>query len=216
MKIGLVDSGRGVIPFVEEILMQNKINEYYIYIDSKNFPYGNKSSEELGVILVNIFSFFESKKIDLLLICCNTLSLVYSRVNIKTSFEVKSILLFNLKRLNGRKLLVTEYVYKKLKDYPLINGKNLASAIEENSIKKQVKIIRSLRLKENIVLGCTHYSICLAIFQKEYPSLSFESYHKEFIYEIPSSKKRKFYVNKNGVEVFKKYLPLLSIKVIKE
>ena len=35
MKVGLVDSGIGVIPFLKEIINDNIGNQYYIYIDKE-------------------------------------------------------------------------------------------------------------------------------------------------------------------------------------
>ena len=51
MKICLYDSGIGVIPFIYQAL-KNKYNaSFYIYIDSKNFPYGNKDDSQLVKII---------------------------------------------------------------------------------------------------------------------------------------------------------------------
>ena len=40
MKILLLDSGLGLIPFINEIIKNDKKNSYFLFMDYENFPDG--------------------------------------------------------------------------------------------------------------------------------------------------------------------------------
>lgn len=187
MKIGLFDSGKGIIPFIDEIIVQDKRNEYFLYIDQDNFPYGNKKEATLINILKEVFAFFERMKIDELLIVCNTMSYVYLQNNIFSTFKVRTILEFNLQKYVSRKtLLCTPYLYQKLKPYyNVIDGRDIASLIEEGNIYNIIERIKEYKFSSDVILSCTHYSLAKEIFAQMHKDVIFYSYEKNFISSLP-------------------------------
>ena len=72
--IGIFDSGIGGISVLNSCI-SNMPNENYIYFaDSLNFPYGNKSKDELTEIGINILSIFSKMNAKETIIACNTMS----------------------------------------------------------------------------------------------------------------------------------------------
>ena len=81
MRICLLDSGIGVVPFIKEIIKNDKRNDYIIFMDSSFFPYGDKSSNEMKEHILELISSLERLNIDVLLVCCNTLSYYFLNIN---------------------------------------------------------------------------------------------------------------------------------------
>lgn len=70
--IGVFDSGMGGVSVLRE-LYKIMPNENYIYYgDSKNAPYGVKSTEEILALTVNSFEYLLSKNVKAVVIACNT------------------------------------------------------------------------------------------------------------------------------------------------
>jgi glutamate racemase len=199
MKICLYDSGLGVLPFVKVILKNNLGNDYYLYLDQNNFPYGNKKEEELINILKNNLFELEKHQFDLILILCNTMSYIYIKSDLNYQ-NVRCILDINLRAKNDYKLFCTNYLYNKLDNS--INGANLALNIEEINIVEIINIIISL--KDKVILGCTHYHLIkdlLSLYNKDHISLE-----EKFLSDIPHTDKVNIYVRKQDYFVIKKYL----------
>ncbi|MBE6142784.1 MAG: hypothetical protein E7177_02195 [Erysipelotrichaceae bacterium] len=207
MKIGLVDSGIGVVPFIKEIIKQNKNNDYYLFIDNEYFPYGNKSEKELLDRLLFIFNYFERYSIEQLLICCNTLSYIYLKYLPKSIFKVTTILQINLTK--NSPLLTTEYLSKNINS---ISGEELASFIEENNIINIIKLIKNIEAKE-LVLSCTHYPLIKSLFS--YYKIKAYSFENELIESLKSEKNNAiFYLQKKDLNVIKKYFSNLCISLL--
>lgn len=207
MKIGLVDSGIGVVPFIKEIIKQNKNNDYYLFIDNEYFPYGNKSEKELLDRLLFILNYFESYHIEQLLICCNTLSYIYLKFLPKSIFKVATILEINLRK--NLPLLTTEYLSKNINS---ISGRELASFIEENNIVNIIKLIKKIDIKE-IVLSCTHYPLIKSIFS--YYKINAYSFENELIQALKDEKgKVIFYLLNKDLPILKKYFSNLCISLL--
>lgn len=207
MKIGLVDSGIGVVPFIKEIIKQNKNNDYYLFIDNEYFPYGNKSEKELLNRLLFIFNYYERYSIKQLLICCNTLSYIYLKYLPKSNFKVSTILEINLRK--NIPLLTTEYLSKNINS---ISGEELASFIEENNIINIIKLIKDIDTNE-IVLSCTHYPLIKSLFS--YYKINAYSFENELIENLKSEEECiTIYVNKNNLSLIKKYFFKLRISLL--
>ncbi len=72
--IGILDSGSGGLTVWKEVVRVLP-NESVVYIaDSKNIPYGEKSSEEIFVLAKNLIKFLLSKKAKIIVIACNTIT----------------------------------------------------------------------------------------------------------------------------------------------
>ena len=77
-KIGFLDSGVGGLSTLESFyknysFAENQVQVTY-FADLKNLPYGNKELKLLTQILEENLTWFEEKKIDLLILACNTSS----------------------------------------------------------------------------------------------------------------------------------------------
>ena len=77
MKIGIYDSGIGGLSVLKELLPVFPTDHFIYYGDTKNAPYGSKSKEALWKINTVILNFFESNKIDILIVACNTSSALF-------------------------------------------------------------------------------------------------------------------------------------------
>ena len=183
MKIGLFDSGIGGLNVLAELLKVYPHNEYIYYGDTLNLPYGNKSKDELLKLSKNIISFFENKKVDLIIIACGTVSSnCYQEIKKITNIKVidiisptieylknsnfEKILLFGTKRTieshtfsnqinNIIEIATPEFV-------PMIENNN----IDENIIKNYLKDYQNI---DALILGCTHYPL-LSLYFKKYIS----------------------------------------------
>ena len=70
--IGLFDSGVGGLSVLKE-LMKRLPNEEFIYLgDTKNFPYGNKSTEIIVELARKNIEFLINKNVKIIIIACGT------------------------------------------------------------------------------------------------------------------------------------------------
>ncbi|MCL2559181.1 MAG: glutamate racemase [Turicibacter sp.] len=72
MKIGIMDSGIGGLTVLKECLAQIPEHEYLYYADSKNAPYGTKSSEEVYELTEAAVNFLLAEGADVVVLACNT------------------------------------------------------------------------------------------------------------------------------------------------
>ncbi len=72
--IGVLDSGVGGLTVWKEIVTLLP-HESTIYIgDSKNAPYGNKSSDEIFRLATQLFDFLQKRNVKLIVVACNTIT----------------------------------------------------------------------------------------------------------------------------------------------
>ena len=207
MKVGLVDSGIGVIPFLKEIIKDNIANQYYIYIDKEFFPYGEKTESELLERLNQIINYFSNLGINHLLICCNTLSYIYLKYKPYSNFKVSTILEINLSK--KKFLLTTSFLSSKL---DTMDGTSLASFIETNDTTDIINLIKGLNRSE-FVLSCTHYHLIKSLFYI-YRKKAL-SYEKELVKSIiKDGNEVEIYLNPNSEENIKKYFKKIKYKII--
>lgn len=87
LPIGVFDSGIGGLS-VLKVLKEQFPHEHFVYVgDNKNNPVGNRSVEEITDIACHIAEFLESVPVKLMVIACNTFTVVAldeirSRVNV--------------------------------------------------------------------------------------------------------------------------------------
>jgi glutamate racemase len=207
MKICLYDSGIGIIPFLKVILKKKIYNDYYLYIDNDNFPYGNKSDEELLKILKKVIKYVENNDFDYLFICCNTISRIFLNNQIESKVKVKTILEENIKDNKEFKLLCTPSLSKNIDNS--INGNNLAEYITDNNLYKIIELINCIK-NEKIILACTHYHLIkdlLDVFK-----VSYLSNEEQIFNDIESSKELNIYVKEKDYLEIKKYIKV-GIKI---
>lgn len=75
MKILLIDSGIGGLSIFHYLKNKYPNNQYTYYMDNKNFPYGEKTNEQMKDILLNEIK-PNTNGFDYIIVACNTLSTI--------------------------------------------------------------------------------------------------------------------------------------------
>ena len=183
MRIGIFDSGIGGLTVLNKIMKKYPNNEYIYYGDTKNIPFGDKSIEELKIISSNIIEFLISKKVDIIVIACGTVSSnLLDYLKNKYTIPIYDIISGIVKYLNNSNYNnITVMCTQRTKDSKIfetrieknvkvISCKNLANLIEDNNINEIELYIKDMSKElENsdvIVLGCTHYPLISNIIEK--------------------------------------------------
>lgn len=200
MKICLYDSGIGAISFLKTVLKENIGNDYYLFIDDENFPYGEKSDRELLSILRKNIAQIECGKYDYLLICCNTMSRIFLENPIPVGMKVRTILEYNLRNIRERKLLATTSLSRSIS--PSVDGKNLAEYIEKGRIKKILEAIA--RIPSPIVLGCTHYQFLEPLL--DYYRVDYRSNEAAIFSGIETTDGIRIFAREKNYKVVKKFI----------
>src|SRR5256885_11305863 len=74
--IGILDSGVGGLSVYQEIVKLLPRESITYIADSKNAPYGEKSSEEIYQLAKRLIDFLLQKKVKLIVIACNTITVM--------------------------------------------------------------------------------------------------------------------------------------------
>lgn len=171
----IIDSGSGGINILSHCLKICPCNNYLLFLDQKNLPYGEKSEEELKEIAVSlvktISSFFGP---EVVVIGCNTLTSVAISL-LRHSFPKitfvgsEPAILPALKSFKTDEILVlaTKVTIKNskvLKDFQSIcfAPQNLPKVIDENlfnreAVENYLKKVLKGKHPKAVVLGCTHF-----------------------------------------------------------
>ncbi|WP_044914140.1 glutamate racemase [Butyrivibrio sp. WCE2006] len=72
MRIGIFDSGIGGLSVLNEAYHRFPDEEYIFYADTRHVPYGLKTEEEIKGFTDEIVKFLIGKKVDAIVIACNT------------------------------------------------------------------------------------------------------------------------------------------------
>ena len=179
--IGILDSGIGGVTVLREILKQNIHAKFIYYSDSKNNPYGDKSSDEVYSIVKTIVDYLLDKGCVAIVLACNTASAICVKrlreeypdtlfIAIEPAYKMvhdynpkgKTLVMATEGTIKSEKFLTLFNKYDN-KNTILLPCKGLAELIEEGN---EVKIDRYLddnlsKYKDidNVVLGCTHYPL---------------------------------------------------------
>lgn len=191
--IGIFDSGVGGLTVLAEI-RKNLPNENIIYLgDTKNFPYGNRTKEEIIEFAIKNVQTLIEKQAKIIVIACGTATSQALEV-VKEMFDVPIIGIIEptveyIKEQNYKEVgvIATEGTIRsgaweqKLKEQiPGIQVTNkacpmLATIAEEGKaqspegrkvIKEYMKPFKEKRINK-IILGCTHYPIYEQIIRDE-------------------------------------------------
>jgi len=186
-RIGIFDSGVGGLTVLKE--MKNRFpNNEYIYVgDNKNCPYGNKTKEELYTYATRIINYFILRKVETIIVACNTISSTilddlkeeYNSVNIIGVIDatIKEFIKTGSKEVlvMATTAAIESGMYeRKIKEYDssikVINLKAplLVPAIEKNEgVEEIVKhYFKPYKNIDSIILGCTHYPLCIDYIKK--------------------------------------------------
>lgn len=179
--IGIFDSGLGGISVLNKCIERMPNENFIYYADKKNSPYGDKSTDEVILLVEDIIeNFFLKKNVKAIVIACNTatnatIDVLRSKYDIPIIGTEPAIKPALANKTVGKTLVMaTESTvksnrFKKMlqsyddKDYIVMGCSGLADLIEQGDktlIKDYLRFkFKSVDCKEitSIVLGCTHY-----------------------------------------------------------
>lgn len=192
--IGIFDSGIGGLTVLDELQI-NLPNENYIYLgDNLNFPYGEKTKEEIILLSKKNIDFLINKNVKLIVIACGTAT-SQALDEMKKLYDIPIIGIIEptadyVKKLNLSKIGVTatngtirsRVWEKKIKEKnskievinqacPLLANIAEEGKCETEEGKRQIHNYMEIFKKnnvENIILGCTHFPIFDEIIRKEF------------------------------------------------
>ena len=184
MTIGVFDSRIGGLTVLRELIKKYP-NKYIYFGDCKNAPYGDKSINELKALTNKSINFLLSKKVDMIIIACGTISSnLYEYIKNKYNITIIDILtptvryikennINNLALLATSKTIESGYFQSNIKNIKTLKCPKLVpmienSIIDENIIKEYVQKVDGY----NVIMGCTHFPIIEKIFKK-YSTSSF-------------------------------------------
>lgn len=197
----VIDSGFGGSSIIKELRKNMPNINYIYYVDNKNSPYGEKTTQSLNNIALNIVEEVSRKySIKLVVLACNTLtvssidflrkktnySIVGTEPNIKISTK-PCVVIATPYTICNCKLLKSDNFIK----VPL---RHLSKLIDKyfNNFNKCYSYLKANLPKSindnQIILGCTHYTFVKQQIERVY------------------RKKIKFYENQEGVVRRIKYL----------
>jgi len=90
MKVGIFDSGMGGLSVLHRAVQMMPGVNYIYYADKKNVPYGEKTIGQVKVFVDEIIKFLVDKKVDAIVIACNTATSVATKED-RSEFPVPII-----------------------------------------------------------------------------------------------------------------------------
>ena len=177
MRIGLFDSGLGGLTVLKTLLKKYPNNEYVYYGDTLNIPYGDKTKEELIILAKKNVEFLLSKKVDMIVVACGTVSSNCLDI-LKETYNIPIISILEptidyLNNSNYQNILVmathatiNSHIFKNniIKNIYELETPKLVPMIENNNLLDINKVLHEyldnyLNNIDVLVLGCTHYPI---------------------------------------------------------
>ncbi len=181
--IGFFDSGVGGLSILKEVRKMLPLENTIFLADQKNFPYGQKTEQQLNSITKKISNYLMSYNIKILVMACNTAT-CYSLNYLRSIFTIPIIGVVPAIKPAARRskkdkiaILATPatsdsfYLDNLIKEFApntevlKISCSGLEEAIEEADHKKVTDLIKNSAKKvgnfgaDVVVLGCTHYPI---------------------------------------------------------
>ena len=219
--IGIFDSGVGGLSVFKELYSLLPQENYIYFGDTKNLPYGNKTSEELINISKSIFDYFQTKKVKAVIMACNTTSAItYDVLKDNYDFRIypvvqtvaKTIANSGVKRIGvfATKATINSHAYKKNIQAinPDIEVVEIACPewvnIVENELQNEKEAIQNIKMHldemmsfnvDKIILGCTHYPFLLGVLTQFAPKELFINPAKDFVNYIISDLKNNNLLN---------------------
>ena len=191
--IGIFDSGIGGVTVLKKLIELLPNEKYLYYSDSINSPYGDKSEEELKIIVSNVVSYLISRGCKIIVIACNTASTLsdYLRekfnvlfVAIEPAYKMAHDFAYDKKILvmATNRTIESEKFQKLYNKYDNLNTILLPCSGLADLIEKDLDKDIDLYLRENltkyigvecVVLGCTHYPLIKSNIQKVLGNVEF-------------------------------------------
>ena len=196
-RIGFFDSGMGGLTVMHMAMQVYPSAHYIYYADIDNVPYGTKRKKRIKQLVIGASQFLVSKKIDILVIACNTATSVCIK-ELRSTFDLPIIGMepavkpaVRLLTQPQQKILVcaTKLTLKEKKLKDLISDLSASDRTDLLSLQKLVtfgekgnfkgkKVQKYLRKKFDniqwasysaIVLGCTHFLYYKSLIRKMIP-----------------------------------------------
>lgn len=181
MRVGVFDSGIGGLTILKSLLENHPNNEYIYFGDTLNIPYGEKTNDQLKDLSDKIIRFLISKKVDMIVIACGTISSsIYDEIKNKYDVPIYDIInpiTNRLKKLKIKKalLIATDKTIESKKFEEKLKSANMELytqacpkfvPIIEHKSKDLLEIelgeylyqYKNLGI-EVVIPGCTHYPI---------------------------------------------------------
>ena len=181
MRVGVFDSGIGGLTILKSLLENHPNNEYIYFGDTLNIPYGEKTNDQLKDLSDKIIRFLISKKVDMIVIACGTISSsIYDEIKNKydvTIYDIINPITNQLKKLKIKKalLIATDKTIESKKFEEKLKSANMELytqacpkfvPIIEHKSKDLLEIelgeylyqYKNLDI-EVVIPGCTHYPI---------------------------------------------------------
>lgn len=181
MRVGVFDSGIGGLTILKSLLENHPNNEYIYFGDTLNIPYGEKTNDQLKDLSDKIIRFLISKKVDMIVIACGTISSsIYDEIKNKYDVPIYDIInpiTNQLKKLKIKKalLIATDKTIESKKFEEKLKSANIELytqacpkfvPIIEHKSKDLLEIelgeylyqYKNLDI-EVVIPGCTHYPI---------------------------------------------------------
>jgi len=184
--IGVFDSGVGGLSVLKRMKELMPSANFIYYADSKNCPYGTKSLEEIYNLTLAGCKKLVSLGAEVIVIACNTASLVINQVKEKIDKPIYDIILPNLiemKKIMKRKILllgtiktIEGKVYETLlnknneciaKEAQLLTTLAENMQIGEETTKNYInKLLNGFENCDMLILACTHFPLFNCYFEK--------------------------------------------------
>lgn len=186
--IVVFDSGIGGLSVYRCLASKITKYDYVYYADNANFPYGNKTPNELiGSAVSSVRFLRDHYDIACIVIACNTLTataidtlrytfpdilFVGTEPSVKQAlnYTVNNIVVASTKLTANSKRLATRFNYHNVH---FVSFDNLANLIEESMPARQIsshiqKVLSTIDFPYDcIVLGCTHYVLVKNLFKQQ-------------------------------------------------
>lgn len=177
--IGIFDSGIGGVTVLKELIKKMPQEKYIYYSDSKNCPYGDKSTEELKSIVSEVIVYLINKGCNTIIIACNTASTLSEYLREKFdvliiaiepaykmvydyAYDKKTLVLATKRTIESEKF---KTLFEKYDNHKTIihSCSGLADLIEKGNNEDIDEYLKNNLSQfvgvECVVLGCTHYPL---------------------------------------------------------
>lgn len=222
--IAILDSGIGGFELLNKLIKKSN-QEIYYYSDTKNFPYGNKTEEEIKKALEEAFKKIEAQKIRTVILACNTASVISNKFYANNRY--KSITIINIykaikimAKTKELTILCTQLTKEKLNQEKAFNKAKiialpkLAELIENNK-EKEIKEYIKKEIKEEpkkILYACTHYPLIENILKELFINTEFHNPINKIIKKVKIKKSKENKIIFSEEETEKKYKQIFKVK----
>ena len=187
MRVGLFDSGIGGLTVLKSLKNRYPNNDYIYYGDTKNVPYGDKTKEEILLLARKDIDFLISKKVDIIIVACGSVSSNCLDVLTKEySIPIVNLITPTINYLNNSiysnigviatTATINSHIFKdnlNKKTYE-IEAPLLVPIIENNDYSNIYEVLHYyldsiINKIDLLVLGCTHYPLIIKYLKEILP-----------------------------------------------